>query len=85
MSFGESPKCTVVAQNMAETRRNLHQLLKGKKLYSALCSVCTEVQHNFTIVLKETAAERRNGEGNSRNTSDNSQKITRNQQHLPLG
>jgi hypothetical protein len=37
---------------MAETRRNLHQLL-----YSALCGVYTEVLHDLTAVLKESAAK----------------------------
>jgi hypothetical protein len=40
---------------MAVTRRN-HQLLKGKKLYSALYGVYTEVLHDFTAALKEGAA-----------------------------
>jgi hypothetical protein len=42
---------------MAETRRNLHQLLKGKELYSALYGVYTEVLHDLASVLKESAAK----------------------------
>jgi hypothetical protein len=38
-SVGESRKWTLIVQNVAETRRNLHQLLKGKQLYSALFGV----------------------------------------------
>jgi hypothetical protein len=41
------------------TRRNLQQLLKGKQLYSSLYGVHTEVLHDLTAVLKESAA---NGE-----------------------
>jgi hypothetical protein len=41
---------------MADTRRNLHQLLKGKQLNSALYGVNTEVLHDLTAVLKESAA-----------------------------
>jgi hypothetical protein len=35
-SVGGSPKWTLIVQNMAGTRRNLHQLLKGKQLFGAL-------------------------------------------------
>jgi hypothetical protein len=42
---------------MADTRRNLHQLLKGKQLYSALYGVYTDVLHDLTAVLKESAAK----------------------------
>jgi hypothetical protein len=42
---------------MADTSRNLHQLLKGKQLYSALYGVCTEVLHDLTAVLKENVAK----------------------------
>jgi hypothetical protein len=42
---------------MADTRRNLHQLLKGKQLYSALYGVYIEALHNLKPVLKETAAK----------------------------
>jgi hypothetical protein len=40
-----------------ETRRNLHQLLKGKQLYSALYAVYTEVLHDLTAFLKESTAK----------------------------
>jgi hypothetical protein len=42
---------------MKETRRNLHRLLKRKQLFSALCGVCTEVIHDLTAILKESAAK----------------------------
>jgi hypothetical protein len=42
---------------MARTRRNLQQLLKGKQLYSTLYGVYTEVLHDVTAVLEESAAE----------------------------
>jgi hypothetical protein len=42
---------------MGETRRNLHQLLKEKQLYSALYGVYTEVLHDLMAVLKESAAK----------------------------
>jgi hypothetical protein len=42
---------------MVETGTNLHQLLKGKQLYSALYGVYTEVLHDLTTVLKEVAAK----------------------------
>jgi Fe-S oxidoreductase len=38
---GESPKCSPVVENMEETRRNLHQLMKGKHGYCALYGVYT--------------------------------------------
>jgi hypothetical protein len=56
-SVGESPKWTLIVQNIAETRRDLHQLLKGKQLYSILYGVCTEVVHDLTAVLKDSAAK----------------------------
>jgi predicted nucleic acid-binding protein len=41
---------------MANTRRNLHQLVKGKQLYRGLYVVYTEVLHDLTAILKgETA------------------------------
>jgi hypothetical protein len=42
---------------MADTRRNGHQLLKGKQLYSALYGVYTKVLHDLRAVLKESAAK----------------------------
>jgi hypothetical protein len=51
-SVGESPKWTLIVQNVAETTRNLHQLLKGKQLYSALYGVYIEVLHDLTAVLR---------------------------------
>jgi hypothetical protein len=44
---------------MADTRMNLHQLLKAKQLYSALHGVHTEALHDLAAVLKEGAT---NGE-----------------------
>jgi hypothetical protein len=43
--------------NTADTRRNRHQLLKGKQLYSALYGVYTEVLHGLTAVLKESVTK----------------------------
>jgi 5-carboxymethyl-2-hydroxymuconate isomerase len=56
-SVREGPKWTTIVQNMAETRRYLHLLLKGKQLYSALYGVYTEVLHNLMAVLKENTAK----------------------------
>jgi hypothetical protein len=44
---------------MADIRRNIYQLLKGKRLYSALYGVHTEVLHDLTEVLKESAAKKK--------------------------
>jgi hypothetical protein len=44
---------------MAVARRNLHQLLKGLQIYSALHGTYTEVLHDLTAVSRESAA---NGE-----------------------
>jgi hypothetical protein len=41
---------------MSDTRRNLHRLLKGKQLYSALYGVYTKALHDLTAVLKQSAA-----------------------------
>jgi hypothetical protein len=40
---GESPKWALIVQNMADTRRNFLQILKGKQLRSTLYGVHTEV------------------------------------------
>jgi hypothetical protein len=56
-SVSGSPKWALIVQNVGCTRRNLHQVLKGKQLYSALCGVYTEVLHGLTAVLKEGAAK----------------------------
>jgi hypothetical protein len=42
---------------MVETRRNIHQFLKGKELYRALYGVYTEMLQDLTAVLKESAAK----------------------------
>jgi hypothetical protein len=42
---------------MAETRRNFHQLLKEKQMYSALHGVYTEELDNLTAVLQESAVK----------------------------
>jgi hypothetical protein len=55
-SVGESPKWILISRNMAGTRRDLHQHLKGKKLYSTLYRFYTEMLHNLTTALKESAA-----------------------------
>jgi hypothetical protein len=56
-SVGQSPKWSLMAQNMADTRRNLHQLLRGKQLYRTLYGVHTEVLQDLAAVIKESAAE----------------------------
>jgi hypothetical protein len=43
---------------MADTRRNLHQVLKGKQLSNALYGVYKEVLQDLTEVLKESAAKK---------------------------
>jgi hypothetical protein len=48
-SVGES----LIVHNMADTKRNL----KGKQLYSALYGVYTEVLHDLTAILKDSAAK----------------------------
>lgn len=50
-SVGESFKWIIIVQNMVDTGRNFHQLLKGKQLYSTLYEVYTEVLHDLTAVL----------------------------------
>jgi hypothetical protein len=52
-----SPKWTVIVQNMAGTGRNLHQLLVGKQLYSALYAVYKKVQHDLMAVLKDNTSK----------------------------
>jgi hypothetical protein len=47
----------LIVKNMADTRRNPHQLLKGKQLYSAQYGVYTEVPHDLMAVLKDSAAK----------------------------
>jgi hypothetical protein len=42
---------------MADTRRKLHQLLKGKQLNSALYGLHTEVLHDLMAVLQESAVK----------------------------
>jgi hypothetical protein len=44
---------------MAQTCRNIHQLLKWKELHSTLHGVCTQVLCNLTAVLKDSAAKGR--------------------------
>jgi hypothetical protein len=84
---------------MADTRRNLHQLLKGKQLYSALYGVYVEVLHDLTSVLKESTAEEKTAKTTitappsnekfheqrrqTRNLQMTLTKEPRNQQHLP--
>jgi hypothetical protein len=54
-SVDESPKWAVIVQNMAHIRGILHQVLKGKQIKRTLYGVYTEVLHNLTAVLKESA------------------------------
>lgn len=56
-SVGESPKWTLIVQNMGDTRGNLLQVLKGKQLYSALYGVYREVLHELIAALKEIVAK----------------------------
>jgi hypothetical protein len=42
---------------MEYIRRYLHQLLKGKQLYSTLYGAYTDVLHDFTTVLTDNAAK----------------------------
>jgi hypothetical protein len=42
---------------MANTKRNVRQLLKGKQLYSALYGVYTEVLHDLKNALEGNAAK----------------------------
>jgi hypothetical protein len=53
-SVGRSPKWTLIVQNMADTRRNLHQLLKGKQL----CSVLLWSVHRGATRLGSLQSER---------------------------
>jgi hypothetical protein len=46
-SEAESPKWTPIVQNIVDTCRTLHQLLKGKQLSSTLQGMYTEVHHNL--------------------------------------
>jgi hypothetical protein len=68
-SVVESSKWTLISQNMADTRRNLHQRLEGKQLYSALYGVYTEMLHDLTAVIKESAAKRINRQDHNYCTS----------------
>jgi hypothetical protein len=43
--------------NAAETCRNLHQLLKAKRLHSALHGVYADLLNDTTAVLKDTAGK----------------------------
>jgi hypothetical protein len=54
-SVSESLKLIPIIENMAQTWRNIHQLLKGKKLHSALYGVYTEVLCKMAV-LKDSAA-----------------------------
>jgi hypothetical protein len=42
---------------VVDTRRNLHQLLKGKQLYNVLYGVYTEMLHNLMAVFRESTAK----------------------------
>jgi hypothetical protein len=57
-AVSESPKWTQISQNAVETRKNLHQHLKGKALYSALCGIYTEVLQELKGVLQSSVAPR---------------------------
>jgi hypothetical protein len=70
-SVGETPKWTLIFQYMAETRRNLHQLVKGKQLYKALYGACAEVLHDLTPVIKDSATKRETAKPTSTETPPN--------------
>jgi hypothetical protein len=52
-AVGESPSWKHVIAKAAETRRNLHQILEGKALYSALHGVYSEVLTDLKVVLQQ--------------------------------
>jgi hypothetical protein len=56
---------------MADARKNFHHLLKGKQLYSTPYGVYTDVLHNFTAALKDSATK-----GETANTSINASPST---------
>jgi hypothetical protein len=56
---------------MAYTRRNSHNLLKGKQVYSALFGVHTEALHDLTEFPKESAAKEETAESTITKTSFN--------------
>jgi hypothetical protein len=56
-SVGASSKWTLFAQNMAVTRRDLHQFLQRKAVVQRLYEVYTEMLHDLRAVLKENAAK----------------------------
>jgi hypothetical protein len=57
-AVGKRTNWMLITQNAVETRKNLHQHLKGKALYSALCGVYTEVLHELKGVLQSSIAPR---------------------------
>jgi hypothetical protein len=56
-SLGESPKWTLNRPKHGGYQEESPQFRKGKQLYSALYGVHTEVLHDLTAVLNESAAE----------------------------
>jgi hypothetical protein len=54
---GESTSWKRVITKAAETRRNLHQVLEGKPLYSALHGVYSEVLAVLKVVLQQSASK----------------------------
>jgi hypothetical protein len=57
-SVGGSPQWTAIVKTAMETKKNLHHLLQGKQLYSALNGVYTEVLHELKGVLQSSVAPR---------------------------
>jgi hypothetical protein len=57
ISVGQRPKWDEIVKTAAETSRNLHQLLVGKPLYSALQGVYAQVLIDLKGVLQESAAK----------------------------
>jgi hypothetical protein len=54
---GESAKWKEIIAKAAETRRNLHQVLVGKPLYSALHGAYSEVLADLKVVLQQSASK----------------------------
>jgi hypothetical protein len=56
-SVGESAAWKTIITKAAEARRNLHQVLERKPLYSALHGVYSEVLADLKVVLQQSASK----------------------------
>jgi hypothetical protein len=56
-SVGESAAWKTIITKAAETKRNLHQVLEGNPLYSALHGVYSEVLADLKVVLQQRASK----------------------------